>query len=182
MGDGSNVTVPVGANIASESVVKNSNAKIGTKYSFSLLDSYGLSRVIDLVVSVSDGTNTATYPTDSQLLSNSPGALAGDVGAVEFAYTSNAGMNGTTSLLRDGDARTILNTDSFAGNDNGGSDGTALAWAQMNPVSLTLGTGDYTIGLTGTVKENSITLTTPVSFSVAQKLHITAQGCTPDMN
>ena len=178
-GDGSSAHVDVSAFIAGESVVSKANWP--RKYSFSLLESSidpltGLpvmvSRVRDLAVSF-DGLNPVAV--SSTYVQNAPGALPGDPGALDFNYVTNAGTNGNTSLLADGDARTILNTDSFDGNQNGGSDGTALAAAVMDTVGADLGAGDHTVTLTGTVKENGALAST--SFSVTQIVHIVHPGC-----
>jgi len=162
--------ITVTAEIAGESVVKNNT--VGTKYSFSLRNPDGSSRVTDLKVYV-NGALVATP--GSTLEENCPECLAGDPGAVDFTYTTNAGSNGTTSLLKDGDARTILNTDSFPGNDNGGADGRALAKAVMDPVKLELPPGQYTVTLTGTVKGNNGLAS--IDFSVTQTIQIITPGC-----
>jgi hypothetical protein len=152
--------IDIAADIAGESVLKSSNAKLGTKYSFSLIDGTG-NRVQNLAVSV-DGdtpvaaTSTVSYP-------------------VDFAYVTNAGSNGALSLLMDDDARSILNGDSFAGNNDGGADGSALALATMSPVGFDLGPGSHTIQLTGTVKGNSASA--DISFNVQEVLIITTPGC-----
>jgi hypothetical protein len=172
---GTSTEIDINAQIAGESVVQNKT--VGTKYSFSLYESDGTSRVQNLAVTVTDASNTvvASATPGSTIVQNAPGALPGDPGAVDFTYTTNAGSNGVTSLLENGDARTILNTDSFAGNDNGGADGSALAIANMDPVPLNVGPGDYTVTLTGTVKGNNALA--DLSFTVTQTIHIIAPGC-----
>ena len=154
------VHVDIAADVAGESVLKSSNAKLGTKYSFSLIDGTG-NRVQNLAVSVDSdapvaATSTVNYP-------------------VDFAYTTNAGSNGVTSLLVNGDARSILNGDSFLGNNNGGADGSALALATMSPVGFDLGPGSHTVQLTGTVKGNSASA--DISFNVQDILIIITPGC-----
>lgn len=162
--------ISIGAEIAGESVI--SSAKFDKKYSFSLRDDLGESRVTNLVVTV-DGI---PYNATSQLVENCPGCLFGDPGSVDFAYTTNAGTNGVASLLTDGDARTLLNSDSFAGNQNGGTDGRALAKAVMDAVEVALGPGDHTVTLTGSVKGNTAT-SANVDFTVTQTIHVIAPGC-----
>ena len=142
--------------------------------SASLLDSSSFNRVVNLVVS----NGVSSFPATSTVVANAPGALAGPPGAVDFAYTTNAGSNGAVSLLQNGDARTILNTDGFAGNNNGGADGSALAWAIMDPVTLTLAPGTYSITLTGTVKGNTAQAA-PIPFSVSQTVQVIGQSCGP---
>ncbi len=179
----------VDAVIAGESAVSSSNAKVGTKYSFSLNPVYDetgaeiSSRVQDLTLTVNDGSSDilTLYP-GSMVVMNTPGSTAtatstigeviyGDDGALDFFYQSNAGWNGNTGLLRDGeDARTILNNDSFAGNQDGGADGSALALAKMDSTTLSLGPGSYTITFTGTVKDNSGV--TGIDFTVTQSIVI----------
>jgi len=176
-GDGSTAHVDVTGFIAGESVL--SKANLPRKYSFSLLDGttdpltgLPVSRVKNLMVSI-DGA--AAVPATSTYVQNAPGALPGDPGALDFAYATNAGSNGNLALLADGDARTILNTDSFSGNQNGGADGTALAGATVDPVGADLGVGDHTVVLTGTVKDNAALAN--IDFSVSQIVHIVAPGC-----
>jgi hypothetical protein len=162
--------VNMDANIAGESAV--SSKQWNRKYSFSLgedpLDPT-LSRVQNLAISVNDVVQATPAST---VYHNTP-----PDGLVDFDYVTNAGMNGHTELLTNGDARTILNTDNFAGNDNGGSDGEALAWAIMDTVQLQLPVGDYTIKFTGTVKGNSGAADIP--FSITQLLTIHGPGCQP---
>jgi len=174
-GDGSSVHVDIGGFIAGESVL--SKANLPRKYSFSLLETDPLtglpvSRVQNLAVTI-DGA--APIPATSTYVQNAPGALLGDPGALDFAYVTNAGTNGNVSLLADGDARTILNTDSFAGNQNGGAEGSALAGANIDPVGADLGVGDHTVVLTGTVKGNSAT--SSIDFAVTQLVHVITPGC-----
>jgi hypothetical protein len=161
------VPVTVNAEIAGESALQSSNAKLGLKYSFSLLNGDGTSRVTNLILSL-NGVPAATPL--STIVSNCPGCLAGAPGALDFAYTTNAGSNGNVSLLKDGDARTILNSDSFAGNNNGGADGSALSMAIMDPVQFTLGEGSYSVTLTGLVKGNAASADLP--FSVTKVITI----------
>ncbi|MBI2166405.1 MAG: hypothetical protein HYU29_08415 [Chloroflexi bacterium] len=164
--------VPIGAKIAGESVVQSSNSKVGTKYSFSLRNSDGTSRVTNLKLWLNEVQVASPSSTISE---NCPGCLPGAPGAVDFTYFTNAGSKGTTSLLKNGDARSILNSDSFKGNDDGGADGTALAVALMTPVYLDLAAGSYTVTVTGTVKGN--TGQVDISFTVKQNLIIITPGC-----
>ena len=94
---------------------------------------------------------------------------------MDFFYTTNAGSNGVTLLLANGDARTLLNTDTFSGNNNGGADGSALAIAIMDAVGVDLAVGDHSVTLAGTVKDN--TATADIGFSVTQTLHVLTPGC-----
>jgi hypothetical protein len=122
-------TLDIGGQIASQSVVV-SNAFPTGKYSYSLLDDVGLSRIVNLSLTVSDGTNSTLYAMTSQVVANAPGALAGETGAVDFDYVANAGQNppppnltAAQKALATGNARSILNgnvttntyTDKFGG-------------------------------------------------------------------
>jgi hypothetical protein len=167
------VPVTVDAEIAGQSVQQSTNPKLGHKYSFSLHAPDGTSRVQNLVLSV-DGVPVATPA--SNIVSNCPGCVPGDLGALDFAYEKNSGSNGNVALLTDGDARTILNTDGFAGNNNGGADGRALSMAIMDPVAMELGEGSYDVSLTGTVKGN--TAVSNMTFSVTKIVNVIALfGC-----
>jgi hypothetical protein len=170
--------VVLAAEIAGESVVENiQNTKVGKKYSFSLRNSDGTSRVTDVMLTVADSTGNVllSQPLATTLAENCPGCVAGVPGAVDFAYETNAGSNGNTSLLVDGDARSILNTDSFLGNNDGGTDGQTLAKAVAETVSMSLGLGTYEVTLTAIVKGNSAVADLP--FTVAGTVHIIAPGC-----
>jgi hypothetical protein len=115
-----------------------------------------------------DGAPVATP--SSTIVQNCPGCLAGDPGAVDFDYTSNAGTFGNTSLLSNGDARALLANDSFAGNENGGADGSALAKAVVAPVDVFVPAGEHTVTLSGIIKGNDGFLDVP--FSVSKQVTI----------
>lgn len=148
------------------------NSSRGTKYSFSLRREDGSSRVKNLSVSV-NGTQVATP--SSTLVENCPGCKPGNSGAVDFLFNANAGSNGNTALLKNGDARAILNTDYFKGNDNGGFDGRALAKAVMNPVSIQLPIGTNNVSVSATVKEIDAGVST--NFTIVKQINVIAQGC-----
>ena len=160
-GDGSNAHINLSAQIAGESAVNNStNSKVGLKYSFDLGTTLA-PRVVGLMVSV-DGVIVAT-PSSTLAF------------PVDFVYVTNAGSNGNTSYLKDGNARTILNTDTFAGNNDGGADGSALALATMDSVGLDLAPGVHTITLTGTVKGTSALADLPIN--VTGTVRVITPGC-----
>ncbi|MFI7547576.1 hypothetical protein [Actinoplanes sp. NPDC049599] len=171
--DGAHVTLQ--GEIAGESVLAKSAAT--SKYSFSLVDSAGASRVTGLSVTLTDPAGTAGTPTpigstvvtaaDATNFRNfSVGTAPAD--PADLYLDTLVATNGNTALLAKGDARTILNTDSFAGNNNGGSDGSALAYARLDPTEVTLTEGAWTATLAGTVKDNAGTATT--NLSVERKL------------
>jgi hypothetical protein len=149
------VDVSLAGNIYGQSV--QSGGKNGTKYSFSITESDGSLRVTNPVITLSqNGALLATF--DS--LSTPAVALSAEMTSaalpIDYAVPATADMlqtNGTSSLLASGpSALDILNTDSFAGNDNGGSDGSALARAKLAPFTVTLGYGAYAVGVSANVK------------------------------
>jgi hypothetical protein len=166
--------IGINADIAGESVLQSTQFPAPGKFSFSLVESDGVTnRVQNLAVSVN---SVLVGNPGSTIATNCPGCLAGDPGAVDFTYTTNAGSNGNTSLLKNGDARTLLNSDSHNGNNNGGADGSALAIAHMDEVPVALGEGSYTVSLTGSVKGNTATAG-DISFSVSKQINVVSPGC-----
>lgn len=152
-----------------------------TKYSFGLastqLDEFGapveVSRVENLKVTASvdtsgDGIADLSYdsfPDHTVVSGNDVDADLNPIG--DFNYFANAGKFGSGSAfnaLADGDARTILNTDGFAGNNDGGADGSSLQHAVLQTSQFDLPAGTVTINISGTVKGN--TGTTDIGFSV----------------
>jgi hypothetical protein len=84
----------------------------------SLSDSTTPNRVQNLALTVtgtSSGQTVFSANPSSTVVTNGPGALYGQTGAVDFCYTTNGGSNGTASLLLNGDARSILNGVSLSG-------------------------------------------------------------------
>jgi hypothetical protein len=165
--DVTNAVVDVNAVIAGESVVLIQNGKTnGNKYSFSLLDSAGQNRVQNLTLTVTDSADNIIFTATPASTVNYP---------VDFTYATNAGSNGTVAMLQNGDARTILNSDAFAGNNDGGADGSALANAVMDTVQVEFASaGTYKVTLTGTVKDNAGMSDT--SFNVTESLDIIYDG------
>lgn len=148
--------ITMNAFIAGQSVVKNKT--VGTKYSFSIVEPDVPNRVQNLVLTIKDsGGNIifTAYP-GSTVVTNAPGSTPnptanfGDVflpfvspnddGSLDFWYKQNAGTNiganGYVALLVNNiDARNLLNGvggyDTFAGNQNGGFDG-SLRWPESS--------------------------------------------------
>lgn len=139
--------------IAGESVLVKSGV---TKYSFSILNADFTSRVQNVNVDVFVGgmlyaTNKPGHTVVSAGVDLVTGELTGD-----FNYFENAGRNGTaTASLIGGEARTILNNDGFAGNNDGGVGGSALQHARLDVSKFDLPAGVFTVVVTGTVKDNS---------------------------
>jgi hypothetical protein len=165
-------SMPLDIKIAGQSVNKSSNAKLGTKYSYSLLNPDGTSRVQNLQVSFN---GVLLAEPSSTVAQNCPGCLAGDAGAVDFWFEANAGTNGDSSLLLVGDARSILNSDTFAGNNNGGADGSALAHAIVDSIELPITDGDNLITVSGTVK--GVDALASQTFTSSKTVHVVHAGC-----
>lgn len=161
--------VDVEALIAGESVSVSKNN--GTKYSYSLLQGDGTIRISSVGVSVDDGA-----PDYSGIVTYYDRNPAGPTPSFNFLYTGNAGINGTAvSSLINGDALAILNGDSFAGNNNGGSNGQALAAVGLSGLGVDLTPGDHTITITATVKDNSGVLVSNVTLK--KTVHVITPGC-----
>lgn len=141
------------------------------KYSFSLLNSDGTPRVSNVAVSVDGGV---AVPRASTVVD----AQSADF--VDFSIGAGGGLStllaqsGTTSILTTGDARTILNSDSFAGNNNGGSTGAALAFVQIEATKVVLAEGSHSVVLTANIK--GIDGNTNVSVSVTRGVRIQGLG------
>lgn len=156
-------TVRFVGRIAGLSAQKTSRAS-GPKYSFSLLNADGTARLTGLTITADGGTT----PVASTVVD------ASDAGFEEFGIGAGTALpslmkeGGTTSLLTTGDARTILNGDVFAGNDDGGSGGAALAYAELGATRLTLGEGTFTVTLAGQIKgiDGSVGLSVSVARTV----------------
>lgn len=163
-------TVTFTGTIAGLSAQKTSKMT-SPKYSFSLLNADGTPRISNVAVSVDGGS---PIPVESTVIN----ALT--EGFSEFVIGPSGGLStllaqsGTTSILTTGDARTILNNDSFAGNNNGGSTGSALAYAQLSSVRLTFTEGAHRVVLTATIK--GIDGNTDVSISVTREVRIQGLG------
>lgn len=163
-------TVTFTGRIAGLSAQKTSKMT-SPKYSFSLLNADGTPRISNVAVSV-DGK--APIPVESTVIN----ALT--EGFSEFAIGPSGELStllaqgGTLSILTTGDARTILNNDSFAGNNNGGSTGSSLAYAQLSAVRLLLTEGPHTVVLSATIK--GIDGNGDVSVTVTRDVRITGLG------
>lgn len=139
------------------------------KYSWSLRNADGTFRVSNVTLTLTPASTGVAQVINldsvTSLEENCAGCLPGMTGALDFSYNSFVTMSGTTTLLpTQGDARTILNTDVFAGNDNGGSDGTALARTTSN-INLELPADSYTVTLTATAKDTTGTIADALSVT-----------------
>lgn len=164
---GANVTFT--GQIAGLSVM--SSNKTDRKYSFSLLNSDGTARVTNVLVAVDGG---AGIPVASSVVNALSEAFADFSIGADGDLSTLLKSSGTVSLLAEGDARTILNNDSFSGNQNGGSSGDALAYAQLSAVRLLLTEGAHSVVLSATVKD--LNGGADVSVSVSRSLRIQGLG------
>jgi hypothetical protein len=182
---GTTATINIDAQIAGESVVVNNTFKClsgvpGTarcgKFSFNLgTPGYDATndRVQNLTVTVTDVTDP-NNPVVVETVNPGNTVIDGDpFGSLTFDYTTNAGSNGATQYLQNGDAYSVMTTNDVPG---GGFGPTDLEEAIMDTVPATLGPGSYTVTLTGTVKGNSASSNLP--FSITNQLHISAENCT----
>lgn len=172
LGEGGTLDVGLDGFVYGESA--QSLAKGTRKYSFSMRASDGSTRVVNTAISVlKDGVPLVTFSqadgTLSTLLQENSQANNAYL-PVDFAVPQDPTAAGTGFLaLRNYDlglltfglgAREILNNtgglskDNFAGNDNGGADGSALARVKLMPTSpLAVSGGTYAVSYTGQVKE-----------------------------
>lgn len=171
-GDGA-ATVVFPGRIAGLSAQQTSKAS-GPKYSFSMLAGDGTPRVADVTVTAMNGAVVvSTQTVDAAVID------AADPDFQEFSLGSGGlstlmAQNGVLSLLRTGNARTILNTDAFPGNDDGGSTGAALAYVQLDAAHVSLPEGTFDIILTARVK--GIDGSADTSVSVTREVKILGLG------
>lgn len=170
------VSLDVNALIAGESVSVSKN--LGTKYSFSLLQNDGVTpRISNVCVSVDGGAATCV-PYPDQKLAYVDRNPSGPTPALDYLYNANAlTCNGTacTSLMNGSGALAILNGDAFAGNDNGGANGQALAAMLLSAVPFDLTVGDHAVTITAKVKENDGTLVGTVGVTL--NVTVVTPGC-----
>jgi len=156
----STVDVTVNITIAGESFVLSKQFWPNGKYSFTLTNPDGSSRIENLTVTLSGDASRTDNPNHTLV-----------DGGASFEYTGNAGANGTAkSYLKDGKMGDILTGDSFKGNDLG-----PYSIAIVDPITYTLGPGNYTITVTGTIK--GVDGNASLSFSGTATTTISAEGC-----
>lgn len=170
LGGASAADLDINAQIAGESVVVSNQFPAPGKFSFSLAGSDGLSRVSNLVYTVTEA-NGLVAPVSMAVLSSMTNATD----MVIESY--NGGSNGNTALLWNqlpAAMSTILNNDAAPNNNNGGADGSAMAVETVQQATFTLPPGDYLINLSGTVKDNAASATT--QFNIQNRTKITYVG------
>lgn len=161
--------------IAGESFLLNERFKPNGKYSFTLRNNDGSSRIQNLTVTLSGDANQTDYPAHTLVDGN---ALDNNC-LMDFLYLGDAGQNGsvkqylhTSTALGSATLGSILNSDSFEPN-NGGCPYTTIG--VVDPICYTLGPGSYTITVTGTIK--GVDGNASLSFSSTGSVHISAEGC-----
>lgn len=83
-------------------------------------------------------------------IQNCAGCKPGQPMSLDFGFTANAGASGNAAMLRQGDARTVQNTDGDTANDDGGPTGSLLQKTILRPSPLLLPAGSYTLRVAGT--------------------------------
>lgn len=147
-GTTSDVTVDI--TIAGQSVVVN---KGRAKYSFSLLDSEGLSRISNLKVSVT-GQEDVVDPAFVVEVGDETNNCLADV-----VYAANAGDFGSaaSSLLNDMTMGEIIGLNEYSSTSACGN----ASIAKLDRLNYSLPAGTYTVTVTGTVKGNAGMAATP---------------------
>lgn len=184
---GGTVNIPVGGFVASESFLKQANNR--TKYSFTLNDSLGASRVSDVSATLQkfDGANWAAVA--------SPLAYAGPLpitaATADFVYLGNGGAFGNANVFTylhttppGSSVNTILTSDGFQNNDSDLAGGNVhkapYGGTPADVFTLVMGDdGAYRLSVTGTAKNN--TGTAAQAFSAASDV-TQVGGCSPNAN
>jgi hypothetical protein len=172
---GGTVPVCIGATIAGESFVLNNQFWPNGKYSFTLKNPDGSSRIENLKVELSGDASQVDYPGHMLELGD---PFANNC-LLNFLYLGNAGQNGsiqsklhTPTTLGAATMGDILNSDSFKPN-NAGCPYTAIA--HMDQVCYNLGPGSYTVTITGRIK--GVDGNANLSFVGTAQITINAEGC-----
>jgi len=172
---GGTVPVCIGATIAGESFVLNNQFWPNGKYSFTLKNPDGSSRIENLKVELSGDASQVDYPGHMLELGD---PFANNC-LLNFLYLGNAGQNGsiqsklhTPTTLGAATMGDILNSDSFKPN-NAGCPYTAIA--HMDQVCYNLGPGSYTVTITGRIK--GVDGNANLSFVGTAQITINAENC-----
>lgn len=143
------------------------------KYSFSLVSGAGEPRVSNVSITL----NGAVVAEPAFTVVSALAPEFSDFGINGTDMTKLMRSNGVVSILgaATGDARYLLNTDGFTGNQNGGSDGASLAYVQLAASKLTLPVGDNVITLAARLK--GLDGAADVESAVTTTLSIKAPDC-----
>lgn len=140
------------------------SSSLGTGYKYSMSIASGV--VDSPTVSITSNGVTTDYPLSYRYITAASADFS-DFGFGQVTYGKGIGYNLNQIMAAPDtlaavfpsvssspaiDARTLLNTDMHAGNDNGGADGSALAYIQIEPFKVDLPAGDFTYSLKATVK------------------------------
>ncbi len=180
---------------SSESCVKKTGGSWQRKYSFTLLNSDGTSRVVDVSAQLQKETPTGSgtwVDVGSPTVFTTPLPVSSTV--ADYSYFGNGGVFGNSAVFfllhGTGGGKTanfvtnILNgtSDGLAADNFSGNNNDLLAWnvhqADFDG-SYTFGIGDdgnYRVAITGTLKDNTASGVPDANFSVATNLVIIG-GC-----
>ncbi len=160
------ISVPIDIAIAGESVVLNKSNQ--TKYSFSLQNTDGSSRISNLVVKISNGSREEVISAPSYSFITEE--EAGDCLA-NFNYKGSQTFGTAQDKLKDGTIGSIMALNQWGSKSSCGS-----AVAKLDQIVKEFGAGEYTITVTGTVKNNEVSIDNQ-GFKVVTNFVIDAQGC-----
>jgi hypothetical protein len=171
-GDGT-ALVNVNGIVSGESLMIDKNGV--KKYSFSLLDADGVtSRVTGLtayVVNAEGIVESSQQMVHSIVSGNDLDSLGQPIGDFTHQAVATSGSSTTAiAALQNGDARTILKTDGFLGNNDGGVGGQALQHAEIH-ATVHLPPGDYTVTVSGSIKSVNST-STALAFKIGQVVNV----------
>ena len=138
------------------------------KYSFTMRDSNGSSRISNLAYSIDGGTPVAIGEALLEDANGDNGCL------LALPYVANAGTfgAGVANLITDQTIGYILNLDDFVPNNVGCG---SVTIAHVPSFTLPLGTGSHIVTVYGTLKGNDGMAKSNYSYST--NVHISAQGC-----
>ncbi len=144
------VSLDYGSYIASQNAVdkatSNGNQPWKRKYSFGLDEA----RIVGLTVELLDAANYVVAPYSGEA------GVSGYYAGEDFEYNGNAGSSGPNGILANGLVSGILNG-TVGGNDGkkddfAGNDGEGAVKAHLNSMTWSLGEGEYTLSVRGTVR------------------------------
>jgi hypothetical protein len=113
-----------------------------------------------------DGKTSPVYP---NLRGNYAGCAVGSSCAWDFDFETTAAM-GNVSLIRNGDVRTILNSDATTVNDDGGWNSQYQQEMIVDPAPVSLDPGNHLLALRGRVAGGP-------SFSVTSNVRMMPASC-----
>ena len=145
--------------------------KKGYKYSFTLLDSYNLSRVINVTIELKDGIGNV-IGTESYPFLPVGNTLLDGTDANTLVYNANCGPYGSSSVVPLLNGQTIA---SILSGDAHPSNNSEYAVALHTTDTYSLAAGTYTLTVSGTIKGNDGVASQ--SFSNTGSFTIHAENC-----